>query len=101
MKPFDIYFADYHWRNRNYGGFYVLIRKDKEDWLCCAIATEDNRFEAFELNQLDADFAATGLGHTSYVFDAELCRIPVGKFRNQKGDLRGNLLKQFRDASSF
>ena len=103
MKPFDIYHADDRWRTRNYPGFFLLIRQDRTaDWLCCGIASEDDKFEAFELNERDPDFAATGLDHTSYVYDGDpFSRIAIEKFGTRKGELRGELLRKFREASGL
>jgi len=101
VKQYEIHYADHHWRKRNYGGFYVLIRQEGDVWLCCAIATEDPKFEAIELNELDEDFDATGLDHTSYVFDAEYSSIPIGKIGAPIGDLRGYLLSNFKDKSGL
>ena len=102
MKPFDIYHADFHWRTRNYPGFFLLIRQDGTDWLCCGIASVDDKSEAFEINKLDSDFDATGLKHTSYDFDGDpLSRIAVEKFGTFKGQLQGKLLRKFREESGY
>ncbi len=100
MKAFDIYHADFHWRTRSYPGFFLLIRQIGTDWLCCAIASNDDKGEAFEINALDPDFPATGLNHTSYAFDGDpLARIEIQKFNARKGELQGELLKKFREES--
>lgn len=103
MKPFDIYHADFHWRTRNYSGFFLLIRQDgTDDWLCCGIASDDGKGEAFELSELDPDFRATGLKHTSYVYDGDpLSRIGIGKFNARKGELTGEFLRKFREESGY
>jgi hypothetical protein len=100
VKPFDIHFASYRWRQRDYGGFLLLVRSEGEDWLCFAISSHDSSNEAFELSRLDPDFPATGLDHTSYVFDgAPFCRITPAETGNRKGELRGQLLAAFRKES--
>ncbi|HZK81562.1 MAG TPA: hypothetical protein VFC46_10855 [Humisphaera sp.] len=102
MKPFDIYHADFHWRTRNYPGFFLLIRQNGADWLYCGIASDDDKSEAFELNELDPDFDATGLDHTSYVYDGDpLSRIAVEKFGKRKGELQGEFLRKFREESGY
>ena len=79
-----------------------MIRQDGTDWVCCGIASRDDKGEAFELNELDPDFAATGLAHTSYVYDGDpLCRIAIEKLGTRKGELRGEFLKKFREESGF
>lgn len=100
MKPFDICHSSHRWRERNYGGFFLLIRQDGPDWLCFAISSHDYDNEAFELNELDPDFPATGLDHTSYVFDgAPFCRVTPLQMGNRKGELQGQLLVRFRKES--
>jgi hypothetical protein len=102
VKPFDIYHADFRWRTRTYSGFFLLIRHVGTDWDCCAISSIDHKGEAFELNELDSDFGATGLEHTSYVYDADpLCRIAIAKFNTRKGELQGEFLRKFREESGF
>ena len=102
MKPFDIYHADFFWRTRNYGGFFLLIRQENTDWLCCAISSVGESADVFELNKLDPDFGATGLTQTSYVYEGDpLSRITIAKFNTRKGELQGALLSKFREESGF
>lgn len=102
MKPFDIYHADFQWRTRNYAGFFLLIRQEGTDWLCLAISSKDENDEAIELNESHPDFPATGLDHTSYVYDGDpYSQIALEKFGKHKGELQGRLLSEFREESGF
>ena len=49
MKPFDIYHADFHWRTRNYPGFFLLIRQNGADWLCCVLKVRPPRRFIFRI----------------------------------------------------
>jgi hypothetical protein len=100
VKPFEIYHADYHWKTRNYPGFFLLIKQHGPDWLCFAISKTPGN--AFELNKLDRDFPATGLTHTSYVYaDDPYCQIAPDKFNGRKGELQGEFLRKFREENGF
>jgi hypothetical protein len=66
-------------------------------WLCFGIATEDPDFEAIELNESHPDFPATGLKHTSHVYDGDpYSKIPIADLGTRKGELQGELLIYFR-----
>jgi hypothetical protein len=102
VKQFEIYHANYHWKTRDYPGFFLVIRQEGPHWLCLAISSTDPNDEAIELNESDPDFAATGLDHTSYVYDgAQYCKIAPEDFGNRKGELQGQLLSKFRKESGF
>ncbi len=104
MKPFEIFIAEFSWKGC----------EDKRPWLiiehapnghfnCFPISGEDYGEGAFQLDQTDRDFGATGLSisKTCYIHDERFYRLPPQSFGRRRGTLGGNLLLRFLDAAGL
>lgn len=100
MSPFDIYYATFPWRSATHEHPWLLIQPDGSAWKCFAISSRDYDSLPFEIRSDDPDFPATGLRHTSFVYDGESFHlVPIASMRRRLGRLEGDLLKRFREAS--
>jgi hypothetical protein len=98
VSPFDLYYATFTWRGTMYERPWLLIRPEGSTWLCFAVSSEDYDSTPFEIHETDPDFPATGLDHTSYVYDAESFHVvPITSMRKRLGCLEGSLLTRFRN----
>jgi hypothetical protein len=101
MECFDIYRAKFTWRGETKPRPWLLVREAPFNaWKCFAISSADYDSQPFELDERDPDFPATGLDHTSYIYDADpLHELPPEVFMKRLGCLSGELLKKFRESS--
>ena len=100
MKPFDIYRAKFRWRGCDDMRPWLLARPSPSGWLCFAISGQDYSGGPFEVLSTDPDISATGLTKTSYIYDAESFHdLPLRSFAKRLGELQGDLLRRFREAS--
>lgn len=100
MNPFDICLAAHAWRKFESLRPFLLIRPlPLGDWQCFAISTKDYNGEPFEIDKDDADFPATGLRDTSYVYDFRFELVTATEFLGRWGRLERDLLARFRKES--
>jgi hypothetical protein len=79
----------------------LVLRVMQTDADICYLSTKFDLIEPDDLtpNELDADFAATGLDETSYLIFHSIDTEPLEFFRNTKllGEIRGYVRKQGED----
>jgi hypothetical protein len=102
MQPFDIFAANFPWKGCNDIRPWLIVEHLPDGEVnCLPISSQDYGQRAFRLDQLEPDFAATGLSRTCFIHDEELLRLPAASFLNRKGLLRGDLLARFLKAAGL
>ena len=102
MQPYEIFNAAFMWRNCNDMRPWLIVQLRPNGLLgCLPISSECYQGSCFPLPKSHPDFPATGLTKSCYITDDHIYDLSVEAFRNRRGELRGELLKEFREFSGL
>lgn len=98
MNPFDIYNARIFWGNCPDMRPWLIVEALPDDLFhCFPIASEKYRSrQCFFLHDEHPDFRFTGLTKSCYIHHEVFVAIRRDRLSRRRGDLRGNLLQEFK-----
>lgn len=102
MRPYEIYNATFMWRNCADMRPWLIIGPDMDGLIDCFPISGENYYgSCYELNIGHPDFAATGLTKSCYVHYVSNVQVPKTAFAKRRGELKGDMLASFIEASGL
>lgn len=99
MRRFDIYNAAVEWKDcRDDRPWLVVeLRCGGEVAACFPFSGEDYTGISFPVHSSHADFEATGLAKSCYIYDESFVELSTSSLTRFRGKLAGALLASFRE----